>query len=164
MNPSTVETRQVLTRLLEDEHRLLHQLETLLEGEKAILLRDDSPEELESACRERQRCMVALMRLQDERQSLLRISGCSTDQTGLAQLITICDPERTLPARWAECAELARRCRALNDHNGALVASRMRRIQGMLEVLTGKRSEKVTYGRLAQQGFAARGRVFATEV
>jgi hypothetical protein len=40
----------------------------------------------------------------------------------------------------------------------------MRRIQGMLEVLTGKRSEKVTYGRLAQQGFAAHGRVFATEV
>jgi len=43
------------------------------------------------------------------------------------------------------------------------VASRMRRIQGMLEVITGKRSEKMTYGRQAQQGFGSRGRVLVTE-
>jgi flagellar biosynthesis/type III secretory pathway chaperone len=101
--------------------------------------------------------------LQSERQNLLRLHGFSCDNVGLASLIKVCDPERALPARWAECADLARRCRDLNDHNGALVASRMRRIQGMLEVLTGKRSEKTTYGRQAHQGFGTRGRVLATE-
>ncbi|MBM4213442.1 MAG: flagella synthesis protein FlgN [Gammaproteobacteria bacterium] len=157
------EIKQTLTRLLEEERGLLLQLESLLDQEKAILLRDDSPEQLESACRSRQDCMVALMRLQDERQNLLRLSGFSSDNAGLAGLIKVCDPERALPPRWAECAELARRCRDLNDHNGALVASRMRRIQGMLEVITGKRSEKMTYGRHAQQGFGSRGRVLVTE-
>lgn len=160
---STDEMRAVLSRLLDDERRLLLQLEQLLDREKTILLQDESPEHLERACRDRQDCMVALLRLQDERQSLLRVAGYSTDNAGLAGLIKDCDPERRLPARWAECAELAKRCRALNDHNGALVTSRMRRIQGMLEVLTGKRTERTTYGRQAHQGFATRGRVLATE-
>jgi flagellar biosynthesis/type III secretory pathway chaperone len=157
------EIKQILSRLLEDEQRLLTQLETLLETEKSILLRDDSPERLEAACRSRQDCMLSLLRLQSERQNVLRLHGFSCDNAGLASLIKVCDPERALPARWAECADLARRCRDLNDHNGALVASRMRRIQGMLEVLTGKRSEKTTYGRQAHQGFGTRGRVLATE-
>jgi len=157
------EIKQILSRLLEDEQRLLTQLETLLETEKSILLRDDSPERLEAACRSRQDCMLSLLRLQSERQNVLRLHGFSCDNAGLARLIKVCYPERALPARWAECADLARRRRHLNDHNGALVASRMRRIQGMLEVLTGKRSEKTTYGRQAHQGFGTRGRVLATE-
>jgi flagellar biosynthesis/type III secretory pathway chaperone len=157
------EIKQILTRFLEDEQRLLTQLESLLETEKSILLRDESPERLEAACRSRQDCMLSILRLQGERHDLLRLHGFSVDNAGLASLIKACDPERALPPRWAECADLARRCRDLNDHNGALVASRMRRIQGMLEVLTGKRVEKVTYGRQAHQGFGARGRVFATE-
>lgn len=160
---STNDVRLVISRLLDEERRLLLELEKLLDNEKAILLRDESPEQLEAACRSRQDCMVALLRLQDERQNLLRMSGFSTDNVGLASLIRACDPERTLPSRWAECAELAKRCRALNDHNGALVTSRMRRIQGMLEVLTGKRGEKTTYGRQAQQGFGTSGRVLVTE-
>lgn len=163
MTRSIVELRSVLSRLLEEERRLLTQLEQLLDREKNILLEDESPEQLERACRDRQECMVALLRLQDERQGLLRVAGYSTDNAGLAGLIKDCDPERSLPARWAECAELAKRCRALNDHNGALVTSRMRRIQGMLEVLTGKRGEKTTYGRHAHQGFGTRGRVLVTE-
>jgi len=157
------EVMQTLSRLLDDEQRLLRQLEALLESEKALLLRDDSPEQLEAACRSRQDCMIALLRLQTERQNVLQLNGFSRDNAGLAGLIKACDPERALPPRWAECADLARRCRDLNDHNGALVASRMRRIQGMLEVLTGKRSEKTTYGRQAHQGFGTRGRVLATE-
>ncbi|MFZ9667330.1 MAG: flagellar export chaperone FlgN, partial [Steroidobacteraceae bacterium] len=73
---------------------------------------------------------------------------------------TILTQTQSRHLRWRDSA---RRCRDLNDHNGALVASRMRRIQGMLEVLTGKRSEKTTYGRQAHQGFGTRGRVLATE-
>jgi flagellar biosynthesis/type III secretory pathway chaperone len=156
------ESKQALSRLLDEERRLLLHLEGLLDAEKAILLKDDSPEELEAACITRQECMGALLRLQDERSSLLRMLGYSPDN-GLLSLIKACDPERALPSRWAECAELAKRCRSLNDHNGALVASRMRRIQGVLEIITGKRVDPNVYGKQAQQAWVTRGRMVAAE-
>lgn len=157
------ESKQALSRLLDEERRLLLRLEGLLDAEKAILLKDDSPEELEAACITRQECMGALLRLQDERSNLLRMLGYSPDNAGLLSLIKACDPERVLPPRWAECAELAKRCRSLNDHNGALVASRMRRVQGVLEVITGKRSDPNVYGKQAQQAWITRGRMVAAE-
>ena len=150
-------------KLLEDELRLLQRLEQLLSNEKALLLEDDSPERLEIACASRQDCMGALLRLQDERAQLLRARGYPTDNAGMLMLIRDCDPARQLPPRWAECAELAKRCRSLNDHNGALVASRMRRIQGVLEVITGKRSDPNVYGKQAQQAWVTRGRMVAAE-
>jgi flagellar biosynthesis/type III secretory pathway chaperone len=108
--------------------------------------------------------MGALLRLQDERSQLLRMAGYPTDNAGMLLLIRDCDPARELPPRWAECAELAKRCRALNDHNGALVSSRMRRIQGVLEVLTGSREGPNVYGRQAEQHWVQAGRMLATEV
>lgn len=158
------DARVAIGKLLEDELRLLQRLEQLLADEKALLLGDDSPERLEIACASRQECMGALLRLQDERSQLLRMSGYPTDNAGLVLLIRACDPARELPPRWAECAELAKRCRALNDHNGALVSSRMRRIQGVLEVLTGSREGPNVYGRQAEQHWVQSGRMLATEV
>jgi flagellar biosynthesis/type III secretory pathway chaperone len=160
---TVAEIRQALTRLLQEERRLLQQLETLLVNEKALLLQDDAPEILEDAAHKRQECMVALLNLQDERHGVLRITGFSTDNAGLAALIKACDPERTLPPQWAECAEIAKRCRVLNDHNGALVTTRMRRIQGVLEMLTGARAQQIVSGRQAEQGFRSRGAVVAAE-
>ncbi|MBU6378182.1 MAG: flagellar export chaperone FlgN [Gammaproteobacteria bacterium] len=160
---TVAEIRQALTRLLHEERRLLQQLETLLVKEKALLLQDDSPELLEEAAQIRQECMVSLLNLQDERHGILRMTGFSTDNAGLASLIKACDPDRSLPPQWAECSEIAKRCRDLNDHNGALVTTRMRRIQGVLEMLTGARAEKVIYGRQAEQGFRSRGAVVAAE-
>ena len=153
-----------LSKLLGDEQQLLKRLEQLLQDEKQLLLEDDSPEKLEIACAARQDCMAALLRLQDERATLLRAAGYPSDGAGLLLLIRDCDPARVLPPRWAECAELAKRCRSLNDHNGALVSSRMRRIQGVLELLTGSRQTPPVYGKQAEQSWVTSGRVLATEV
>ena len=106
------ESKQALSRLLDEERRLLLRLEGLLDAEKAILLKDDSPEELEAACITRQECRGALLRLQDERSNLLRMLGYSPDNAGLLSLIKACDPERALPPRIPRHEEI---------HRGAVV-------------------------------------------
>lgn len=157
------ELRRTLDRLLGEELAALAELERLLVAEREILVRNDSPEALEDACTRRQDCMGALLRVQDERRTTLRMFGFEADTAGLERVMQICDPQRSLPARWGECAERARRCREINDFNGALVASRMRRVAGLLEILTGRRSETPVYGRQGQQAWVAAGRLLATE-
>lgn len=157
------EIRHTLERLLAEEIAALAELERLLETEREVLVRNDSPEALEDACARRQDCMGGLLRIQDERRGVLRMLGFEADATGLDRLMRACDPGRSLPARWGECAERARRCREINDFNGALVASRMRRVAGLLEILTGRKAETPVYGRQGQQAWGAAGRLLATE-
>ena len=109
------------------------------------------------------RRMGALLRIQDERRAVLRILGFDADIAGLERLSREYDPERRLSARWGDCAELARRCREINDFNGALVSSRMRRVAGLLQILTGQKTDTPIYGRQGQQSWSAAGRLLATE-
>lgn len=155
--------RQTLGRLLDEESAALAELERLLTAEREVLVKNEPAEVLEQVCARRQDSMSALLRIQDERRDLLRMIGQTADAQGLERLLRVCDPARTLPARWGECAERARRCRELNDFNGALVTSRMRRVEGMLEILTGRRRETPVYGRQGQQAWVAAGRLLATE-
>ena len=155
--------RRGLDRLLTEELAALAELERLLEAEREVLVRNESPEALEDACARRQDCMGGLLRVQDERRSLVRALGFEADAAGLERLLRECDPQRTLPARWGECSERARRCREINDFNGALVATRIRRVTGLLELITGRRSETPVYGRQGQQAWRSAGRLLATE-
>ncbi len=157
------EVRRTLERLLAEEITALVELERLLEAEREVLVRNDSPEALEDACVRRQDCMGGLLRIQDERRGVLRMLGFEADAAGLERLMRGCDPERSLPARWGECAERARRCREINDFNGALVSSRMRRVAGLLEILTGRKADSPVYGRQGQQAWGVAGRLLATE-
>ena len=155
--------RATLERLLVEECAALQALEALLGTERDVLTRNESPEELEAVCARRQEAMGGLLRIQDERRGVLRMLGCDPDAAGLERAVRDCDPGRTLPARWERCAELARRCRELNDFNGAIVATRMRRVEGLLEVLTGRKPQVPTYGRQGQQAWVGAGRLLATE-
>jgi flagellar biosynthesis/type III secretory pathway chaperone len=155
--------RQTLARLLDEESAALSDLETLLLAERDVLVKHEPADALETVCARRQDSMGALLRIQDERRSLLRLHGFTADAPGLERLLLACDPQRSLPARWGDCAERARHCRELNDFNGALVASRMRRVEGMLEILTGRRRETPVYGRQGQQAWVSAGRLLATE-
>ncbi len=157
------ECRRTLERLLAEEIAALAELERQLDAERDVLVRNESPEALEDACARRQDCMGTLLRVQDERRGVLRMLGIDSDVAGLDRLMRECDPQRSLPARWGECAERARRCRDINDFNGALVASRMRRVEGMLEILTGRKRETPIYGRQGQQAWVAAGRLLAAE-
>lgn len=155
--------REQFGRLLEDEARILADLEQLLEREHQILVHNESPEILEAACTERQLRIGELVRLQDERRSSLRMLGETPDNAGLDAVLRRCDAADRLRSRWQHCATAATRCRELNDRNGALVQARMKRVEGLLEVLSGERPGPRIYGRQGQVANVSTARLVAAE-
>jgi len=147
--------REHLERLLLEEAGTLARLEELLDKEHEFLLANDI-EKLERAGEERQSCIVALVAIEDERRSLCRMMNVPADAAGLEKLLNWCDPARGLKTRWAACAERAARCRSLNDRNGALVTARLKRVEGMLDVITGRSNEPKVYG--SKGGYESPGR------
>ncbi len=156
-------TRDQFSRLLDEEARTLADLERLLALEHDILVRNDSAEALEEACASRQLRMGELLRIQDERRSVLRMLGQTPDNAGLDAVLRGCDQGDRLRTRWQQCAGAAGRCRELNDRNGALVQARMKRVEGMLEVLTGQRPGPRVYGPQGQVAAGPSSRLLATE-
>lgn len=153
MDPSAC--RELLEKLLAEEVAALTRLEGLLDKEHGFLVANDI-EELERAGDARQACVGILVRVEDERRSLCRMMNVPADPAGLEKLLTWCDPSRVLKTRWAACADRAARCRSLNDRNGALVTSRLKRVEGMLDVITGRANQPKVYGR--KGGYDVSGR------
>jgi flagellar biosynthesis/type III secretory pathway chaperone len=154
--------RESLATLLSQEVSTLDELASLLEREHALLVANDV-ETLEKAMEERQVTLGLLLRIEDERRSLCRTHGRSTDLAGLEALLAWCDPRGMLKAQWAECAQGATRCRELNDKNGALVHARMKRVETLLGALTGQPAAAPTYGPKGAYTMPRSGRVLATE-
>jgi flagellar biosynthesis protein FlgN len=154
--------RDQLGRLISDEIRALHELALLLEREHACLDANDVPS-LEAASHERQKCVARIMRVDDERRTLCRVTGYPLDVTGLERLLRWCDPERTLSARWSECSGAASECRQLNDRNGALVAARLLHVQARLGTLIAGARAPVTYGPRGAYKQPSSGRMLAVE-
>ncbi len=137
--------REHLTTLLREESDLLAQLEELLAREAGVLETSDI-QALETTTRARQERMGALARLEEQRRSLCSLHGFSADRTGLEALLAWCDPEGRLLSRLRQCAERAVRCRDLNDRNAIIVGGRLKRVEGMLDALTGRPTRSDTYG------------------
>jgi flagellar biosynthesis protein FlgN len=144
-----------LHKLLSEEIAALVQLENLLEREHALLV-DNDVEALERAGELRQECVATLVRIDEERRALCLAHNVPADMQGLERLLTWCDQGRDLQGRWAECAERAGRCRNSNERNGALVSARLKRVEGLLDTLTGRANQPKIYGR--QGGYQASGR------
>lgn len=137
--------REHLTTLLREESELLAQLEELLGRESRVLEISDI-QALEATTRARQERMGALARLEEQRRSLCSLHGFTGDRAGLESLMAWCDREGKLLSRLRECAERAVRCRDLNDRNAIVVATRLKRVEGMLGALTGRPTRSDTYG------------------
>jgi flagellar biosynthesis/type III secretory pathway chaperone len=134
-----------LEKLLVEEASTLGRLEELLEKEYSHLESNDI-DELERTGEARQSAIMALVAIEDERRSLCRAMNVSADAIGLEKLLNWCDPSREMKVRWAACAERAGRCRNLNDRNGTVVAARLKRVEGMLDVITGRANQPKVYG------------------
>jgi flagellar biosynthesis/type III secretory pathway chaperone len=147
--------REHLDRLITEEANSLRHLEVLLDTEHEYLLANDI-EELDRAGEARQVCVGQLLRIEDERRSLCRMMNLPTDAAGIERLLTWCDPSRNLQRRWAECSGLATNCRSRNDRNGALVTLRLKRVEGLLDVLTGRSNQPKVYG--SKGGYESSGR------
>jgi flagella synthesis protein FlgN len=128
--------RRQLERWVGEESQLLAQLEDLLHTEQATL-RQDNIEALEDVSRSRQRCVLQLSRLDAERAEVCRRLSLGVGRSGVAQLSAWSDPAGTLERRWLANLELARRCRDINDGNGAIVAARLAHVRQLLGGLRG---------------------------
>ncbi len=150
MDPSVC--REHLAKLISEEIKSLTRLEGLLDQEHEHILANDI-EALDRTGETRQLCIADLMRVDDDRRTLCRMLDLPADKLGLERMLKWCDPTSSLQPRLADCAERAARCRNLNDRNGALVTARLKRVEGMLDVVTGRSAQPKTYGR--QGGYEA---------
>jgi len=154
--------RQHLAQLIAEQVTALSELAVLLEREHTHLL-DNDVAALEAAIRERQQCVVRLVRVDEEYRTLCRGLNHSTDPEGMQRLLRWCDPNGELAVAWSQCTASASRCRALNDRNGALVGARLKHVQARLELLIKGRRDPVTYGPHGSYAVGPVGRVVTAE-
>ncbi len=157
-------TRETLDRLVDEQMAALARLEELLEREHRCLVARDI-ESLAAAGRDRQQCVGVLLRLDGERSSLCRMLGHAPDAAGMQRLIHWCDPSGGIGPRWKTCTERTRRCRTLNDRNGALATAQLHNISGRLDALTaGAGHRKDTYAPQGSARATPTGRLLAATV
>lgn len=143
--PAVEMCREHLGTLLTEETAALRELEDVLEREHDVLGARNVAA-IERTALVRQQMMGNLARTEEERRSLCTLHGYTPDWVGLESLMRWCDPDGTLLSVLRECAELATRCRDLNNKNGTLVAAQLKHVEGLLSALTGGASQPVTYG------------------
>src|ERR1700733_12620471 len=131
--------------LSQEETAALGELAVLLEREFTYL-KDSEVQALSDAMRERQQCVVRILKVDDERRAMCRALGRPFDLKGLQGLIAWCDPQGTLAWAWGGCTAAATKCRSLNDRNSAMAGARLQNVQARLGMLIEGRRETVTYG------------------
>ncbi|MGE0583052.1 MAG: flagella synthesis protein FlgN [Steroidobacteraceae bacterium] len=134
MDPAV--TREAVERLITEQSAVLARLENLLDREHGLLVARDI-EALAVAGRDRQACVGTLLRVEGERTALCDMLGFAADADGMRKLLAWCDTGGRLAVRWTSCTELTRRCRRLNDRNGALATAQLQNVNGRLDALTG---------------------------
>ncbi len=140
-----------LRRILDEEARLLAELEQVLRHETDILSSEDS-DAIQNIGANRHRCVDRLTRLDAERADSCRMFSFGTGPGALDELLGWADSDGALRAQWTSNLELARRCKRLNDQNGAIVAARLQRVQQLLGKLRGSSPPPVYSQRGARYG------------
>jgi flagellar biosynthesis/type III secretory pathway chaperone len=130
------DVHQHLTRILAEEARLLTEFERVLRQETQVLNGDDT-EAIQRIGDSRQRYVDALTRLDAERTDSCRMFSFGTGRGALDRLFEWADHSGALRQQWSANLELARRCKAINDKNGAIVAAKLGRVQQLLGKLRG---------------------------
>jgi flagellar biosynthesis/type III secretory pathway chaperone len=144
MSIDRADVRQHLDSLLAEEAQLLVELQTVLEQETDIVRGDDT-DAIQRIGSNRHRCVDRLSRIGVERADTVRMLSFGAGRTGMEKLFDWADPSAALRTKWRANVELARRCKALNDRNGAIVAAKLDRVQKLLGKLRGTTAPPV-YG------------------
>ena len=147
---------QHLERILNDESRLLKELEQVLARE-ADVVRGDDPTAIENIGSARHHCIDSLMRLDSERTALCRMLSLGSGPDSLERLLNWCDRDQTLRSLWQSNLQIARRCKELNERNGAVVTLKLGQVRQRLATMRGS-SVAPVYGRqgLPYEGIARR--------
>ncbi|HYL72123.1 MAG TPA: flagellar protein FlgN [Steroidobacteraceae bacterium] len=156
MNPTLC--REHLAELIREELKLLAELHTLLDGERAVISSGDL-KGLQRSTAMRQQRMAALANTETQRRSLCSLHGHTPDAAGMERLLAWCDPRAELAGLLRECRERALKCRELNDRNGLMVAARLKRVDERLQALRGRADRSATYGPRGDMPRSPAGRV-----
>lgn len=157
-----LQCREKMSRLISEESAGLVQLAELLEREHGLLTTGDV-ERLQAAINERQRCVGRIARVDEERRAMCRARNLPLNAKGLEELLRWCDPDGTLSNRWGECEAAAKRCRFLNDRNGALVSTQLQHVRARLGTLLKNGRETLTYRPNGGYSQGTKGRMLTTE-
>jgi flagella synthesis protein FlgN len=128
--------QQHLRRILDEEAQLLVELELVLQRETEILRGEDN-DAIQNIGANRQRCVDRLTRLDAERADSCRMLSFGSGPGALEKLLAWADQGGVLRAQWSANLEVVRRCKRLNDQNGAIVGARLHRVQQLLGKLRG---------------------------
>jgi flagellar biosynthesis/type III secretory pathway chaperone len=148
---SSVDIKPHLQRILTEEARLLLQLEAVLSRETAILQREDIAA-IQSIGGERQQYVEQLSQLDRERADICRMLSFGIGGAAMNKLFGWADPSAALQTQWRANLQIARRCKTLNDRNGAIVAVKLGRVQRLLGKLRGVAPPPIYGPKAARQG------------
>ena len=151
MSVQRADVQQHLRRILDEEARLLVELEQVLQQETEILRGEDS-DAIQNIGANRHRCVDRLTRLDAERADSCRMLSFGSDSGALTRLLGWADPGGALRAQWTSNLDLVRRCKRLNDQNGAIVSAQLGRVQQLLGKLRGATAPPVYSARGARYG------------
>jgi len=136
VSPQQAQIQPALQRILAEESAGLTELETLL-GRETDILQGEDVAAIQSIGSERHRCVERLTRLDAERADLCRMLSFGNGIAALGKLFGWADPAGQLHRQWEANLLVARRCREINDRNGAIVAVKLGRVQQRLALLRG---------------------------
>lgn len=143
-----------LQRILGEEAHLLAELQGLLERETTILQGDDVAA-IQNIGSERHRCVERLTQLDAERADSCRLLSFGRGAAAVEKLFGWCDGSGALQRQWLSNLQLARRCKELNDRNGAIVTVKLGHIQQLLGKLRGTPAPAVYGPKAARFGALA---------
>lgn len=145
------DVREHLARVLDEERRLLGEFEGVLNQETEILRGEDA-DAIARIGDNRQRYVDALSRLDGERTSACRMLSFGNGPDALARLLDWADPGGQLKAQWSGNLDVARRCKSINDRNGAIVSAKLQRVSQLLGQLRGSSAPPVYSARGGRPG------------
>jgi flagellar biosynthesis/type III secretory pathway chaperone len=151
MSVQRSDVHEHLRRILAEEARLLGELELLLQQETEVV-RGDDIQAIQRIGGDRQRCVDALTRLEAERADACHMFSFGSGRGALERLFQWADASGALHGQWASNLELARRCKGINDQNGAIVAAKLRHVQQLLGKLRGTSPPPVYSAKGARYG------------
>lgn len=135
MNEIARATNDVIARQFEVAQSLL----AALEQERTALAALDT-EAVDAAGTDKVARLEEMEELESERRALIEVDDFDAATPDDA------DPDNPLGATWTRLLELLKRCRLLNESNGALVAQQRRHVQQALTLLSGGTAEGDVYG------------------
>jgi flagellar biosynthesis/type III secretory pathway chaperone len=116
------------------------------------VVRGEDTQAIERIGGDRQRYVDTLTRLDAERADACRMFSFGSGRGALDRLFHWADPGGALQRQWAVNLELARRCKTINDQNGAIVTAKLGRVQQLLGKLRGASPAPVYSAKGARYG------------